>query len=163
MLPKVLSLISIVLLLAWMFYFMVGCLPLLILKHDDESDSRLVRGMFAVHYLVLMCIAAVGALSCALAGRPTLAAVIAFIALYGLLARQMIVPRMDQLRDARITTDAPTKVKFKRLHITGLTLNIVLLGGFVSFLSLLSAEIATCVETPPGCRGDSCRVQCSLL
>ena len=163
MLPKILSLISIVLLLAWMVYFMAGCLPLLILKHDDPSDSQLVRGFFDVYYLVLMGIAAVGTLSCAFSDRRLLATALACIALIGFTARRMIVSRMDRLHATMSATDAPAIRRFRRLHVTGIVLNIFLLVGFFSALSLSSADIMSCIETPPGCRGDGCRVQCSLL
>lgn len=163
MLPKILSLISIVLLLAWMFYFLAGCSPLLILKHDDAADSQLVRGMFAVHYLVLTSIATVGALCSAVSGRPYLATVIACIAIYGFTARRMIVSRMDRLRDAMTPTDTPAIKSFRKLHITGLVLNVCLLIGFLSTLHLLSAEVVSCLDPPPGCQGEACRVQCSLV
>lgn len=163
MLPKVISLISIVALLAWMVYFMMGCLPLLILKHDDPSNSQLVRGFFNIHYLALVCIASIGALSSAISDRRALAMSIACLAVAGFAARLLIVSRMDRLRTTMHASDAPAIQRFRRLHIAGLLLNVVLLGGFFTALGLASAEIVTCIETPPGCRGDGCRVQCSLL
>lgn len=163
MLAKAIFLMSIAALLAWMLYFMLGSLPLLILKHDDASDSQLVRGFFNVHYLVLMSIASIGTLSAIIADRRFLAASIACIALIGFTARKLIVARMDQLRSTLSATNTPAIQKFRKLHITGLALNLCLLIGFVSALSLASAEIISCVEIPPGCRGDGCRAQCSLL
>ena len=163
MLPKIISLISIVTLLGWMFYFLVGGSPLLILKHDDPSDSRLVRSFFDVHYLALMSLAAVGTLSSALADRRLLAAAFAGIACIGFIARRVIVARMDRLRDTITATDTTVISRFRRLHVAGLVLNIFLLAGFISALGLSTADIVTCVETPPGCRGNGCRVLCSLL
>ncbi len=163
MLPKIISLISIVALLAWMTYFFMGCLPLLILKHDDPQDSQLVRGFFNVHYFALIGIATVGSSSAALADRRFLALVIAAIVLFGIAARLLLVPRMDKLRGAMGATDAPLIKAFRRLHLTGIMLNVLLLAGFLSALSLASAEIVSCQNIPPGCQGDACRVQCSLL
>ena len=163
MLPKIISLISIVALQAWMIYLIMGCLPLLILKHDDPSDSQLIRGFFDVHYRVLMGIAAVGTLSSAFSDRRLLAMAFACIALSGLAARRVIVARMDRLRGSMSATDVASIRTFRRLHVTGIGLDILLLVGFISALSLSSADILSCVETPPGCRGDACRVQCSLL
>ena len=163
MLPKILSLISIVLLLGWMIYFLAGCSPLLILKHDDPTDSRLIRGFFDVHYLALMGIAAVGSISSAVSDRRLLAMAMVCIALIGFTARRMIVARMDLLRGTMSAVDAPAIRKFRRLHITGLVLSFFLLIGFFSVLGLASAEIVSCVPTPPECRGDGCRVVCSLL
>jgi hypothetical protein len=162
-LPKIISLVSVVLLLGWMFYCVVGGAPLLILKYDHPTDARLVRGFFEVHYLVLMILAAVGTLSSAFSGRPLLATAIACIALTGFTARRVIVARMDRLRSTMTVTDAPAKRKFRTLHVTGLALNVLLLIGFISALAFSSADMVSCVETPPGCRGESCRTQCSLL
>lgn len=161
-LPKLLSLTSMVVLLGWMLYCLVGGLPLLTLKHTDPSDSRMVRGFFNVHYLVLMSFAVMGMLSAAVMERYTLAAATGCIAIVGFTARRLIVMRMDRLRSTMTPVDAPAIRQFRRLHVTGLALNVVLFVGFVSALTLASAEIVTCQDTPPGCRGPDCRVLCSL-
>lgn len=54
MLPIVFALIATVLLLVWMGFFMMGSLPLLILKHDTPLDSRFIRGLFNVYYLAVI-------------------------------------------------------------------------------------------------------------
>ena len=69
-----------VLLLIWMGFFMMGSLPLLILKHDTPVDSRFIRGLFNVYYLALMVTGAVGSLSSALAGRAAIALTLGCIA-----------------------------------------------------------------------------------
>jgi hypothetical protein len=149
--------------MGWMFYFVVGGLPLLVLKFDHPTDARMVRGFFEVHYLVLMSLAAVGTLSSAIASRPLLATAIACIALTGFAARRVIVARMDRLRGTLSVTNAPAKRKFRTLHITGIVLNVFLMVGFISALIFSSADMVSCVETPLGCRGEACRTQCSLL
>jgi hypothetical protein len=162
-LPKILSLISIVLVLGWMFYFLVGGLPLLILKHGDPHDWRLVRGFFDVHYIALMCIAAFGTLSAAFSGRWLLAVAFAVITLVGFTARRVIVSHMDHLRDPLSAADDSAISQFRRLHVTGIGLGVALLAGFISALAFSSADMVTCVQVPPGCQGDACKVQCSLL
>lgn len=163
MLPKIVSLVSMVLLILWMFYFAVGSLPLLILKHSIASDSRMVRGFFDVHYRVLFVIGNVGAVSAAASGRLLLAATIAGIVLIGFVARRLIVPRMDALRPQMTASDAPAVQRFRRLHVAGVVLDVVLLAAFVLSLRFSSADIVTCINVPPGCSGEACRVQCSLL
>ena len=163
MLPKIISLISIVLLFGWMLYFFLGGLPLLIVKHDDASDSRLVRGFFHIHYLVLMSIASIGALSSAFADRRLLAASFGCIALFGFAARRTIVPRMDRLRSTMSATDVLAIRSFRRLHVIGIAFNFVLLVGLLAALSASSAQMVSCSDLPPGCREGECRVQCSLL
>ena len=165
MLPKIVSLVSIVLLSGWMIYFMMGGLPLLILKHDDASDSRLVRGFFDVHYLVLTSIAAIGTLAAAFSDRRLLAVAIGCIALIGFTARRIIVTRMDRLRGTMTATDAPAIKRFRRLHVSGMVLNVVLLTGFFTSLGLSSADIVTCVQTRPdaAARVARCSVRCCDL
>src|SRR4051794_37478727 len=58
----IVALISTVALLVWMGFFMMGSLPLLILKHDTPLDARFIRGLFNVYYLALVSTATVGAL-----------------------------------------------------------------------------------------------------
>jgi hypothetical protein len=130
MLLKIIAFISTVALLVWMGYFMLGCLPLLILKHDTSTDSRFVRGFFNVHYLVLMAIATVGALSWALSDRRFIALVMACIAFIAVVARRGFVARMDRMRSTMTATDPVAIRGFRRLHIAGIVLNVVLLIGF---------------------------------
>jgi hypothetical protein len=130
MLPKVIAFISTVALLVWMAYFLLGCLPLLILKHDTSTDSRFVRGFFNVHYLVLMGIAIVGALNWALLDRRFMALVMACIAFVAFAARRGFVARMDRMRSTMTTTEPLAIRGFRQLHIAGIILNVVLLIGF---------------------------------
>jgi hypothetical protein len=130
MLPKVVAYISTVALLVWMAYFMLGCLPLLILKHDTPVDSGFIRGFFNIYYLVLMGIASVGALTFALSDRRFMAMAMACIAFIGFAARRAIVPRMDRLRSMMTATDALAIRGFRRLHVTGILLNVFQLVGF---------------------------------
>jgi hypothetical protein len=55
-------------------YFLLGSVPLLILKHDTPMDSRFVRGLFNTYYLGAICAASATAVSYALAGRLAIAA-----------------------------------------------------------------------------------------
>ena len=58
----VLSLGATVALLCTMAFFMMGSLPLLILKHDTPRDARFIRGLFALYYAAVMVVGA--ALGC---------------------------------------------------------------------------------------------------
>jgi hypothetical protein len=163
MLPKIVGFISIVALLLWMGYLVIGCAPLLILKHDTPDDWRLIRGFFHIHYCVLIGISASGALSFALSDRLFLATVMTSIALIGCATRLFIVPRMDRLRSSLTATDGLAKSKFRQLHLTGLGLDVCYLIGFLWVLTFSSIELFTCVDHPPGCQNAECRHQCSLF
>ncbi|AVQ79779.1 MULTISPECIES: hypothetical protein [unclassified Variovorax] len=128
MLPIVFALMATVLLLVWMGFFMMGSLPLLILKHDTPLDSRFIRGLFNVYYLATMLTGSTAALCYAWSGRPAFAAGMAFVAgLAFSLRRWLIIPRMDLLRGTIPALDVSAR-RFRQLHIAGMALNVVQLG-----------------------------------
>jgi hypothetical protein len=134
----IVALISTVALLVWMGFFMMGSLPLLILKHDTPLDSRFIRGLFNVYYLAVMATAGVGALSYALAGRPLIALALGCVAGLGFAGRYWFVSRMDRVRSTMTADDWPAIRQFRRLHIGGMLLNVVLLGAFCFGLTRIS-------------------------
>jgi hypothetical protein len=158
---KATSLIATILLMGWMYYFLVGCGPLLILKHDDTRDAGVIRGFFDVHYRVLTGIAALATVCFAAAERPILAVSMAVIATYGYLAQYLIVAPMDRLRPISFE-DKPSIRAFRRHHVAGFCLNIAALALLMAIISRPSAALFTCVNVPPGCQGSDCRHQCSL-
>ena len=128
MLPMVISLIATVVLLVWMGFFMMGSLPLLVLKHDTPLDSRFIRGLFNVYYLAVTLTASAAALSYAWSGRPAFALGMACIAsLAFALRRWIIIPRMDLLRHS-IPETGSSVYRFRRLHVAGMMLNVVQLA-----------------------------------
>jgi hypothetical protein len=126
----IVALISTVLLLVWMGFFMMGSLPLLILKHDTPVDARFIRGLFKVYYMAIMTTGAVGALSSALAGRPAIALALAAVAALGFAGRHWFILRMDLVRSTMTADDAFAIRRFRRLHVAGMLLNVVLLAAF---------------------------------
>lgn len=122
--PIVMALIPTVLLLVWMGFFMMGSLPLLVLKHDTPLDSRFIRGLFNVYYLAVMLTAGAAALGYAWTAKPAFALGMACIATLAFaLRRWLVIPRMDVLRDLIPASDTAI-VRFRRLHIAGMMLNV---------------------------------------
>jgi hypothetical protein len=122
--PIIMALIPTVLLLVWMGFFMMGSLPLLVLKHDTPLDSRFIRGLFNVYYLAVMLTAGAAALGYAWTAKPAFALGMACIATLAFaLRRWLVIPRMDDLRD-RIPASDTAIVRFRRLHIAGMMLNV---------------------------------------
>ena len=124
----IVALISNTLLLVWMGFFMMGSLPLLILKHDRPVDARFIRGLFKVYYTAILATGTVGAFSYALAGRSAIAIVLSAVAAIGFAGRRWIVAGMDRVRSAITADDLPAISRFRRLHIAGTLLNVVLLA-----------------------------------
>ncbi len=123
-----LALIATVTLLVWMGFFMMGSLPLLVLKHDTPLDARFIRGLFNVYYTAITITAGVGALSYALSDHVGFALAFGCMAALGLAGRRGIVARMDRLRSTMTVDDSSAIRQFRRLHITGMLLNVLLLA-----------------------------------
>jgi hypothetical protein len=126
----IVALISAVVLLVWMGFFMMGSLPLLILKHDTPVDSHFVRGLFNLYYVAIMATGIVGAASAAIAGRAVAALGLGFVAAMGFAGRHWFVARMDLVRSTMTADDALAIRRFRRLHIVGMLLNVLLLAAF---------------------------------
>ena len=128
-------------LLAVTTYFILGSLPLLILKHDTPLDSRFIRGFFNIYYRAAMFTASATAVSYAFAGRPRFAAGAAALALLATLLRRTVIPKMDSLR-AQIQGSNTTAIPgFRRMHVTAILLNLAQLALIVWSLVTLSMQM----------------------
>ena len=129
MLLKLAPFVTLVLLLVWMGFFMLGSLPLMILKHDTPLDARFIRGLFDVYYKAVIVVAAAGTLAYAVAGRPVMTTALASVGVVALASRRGILSRMDRLR-ATMTPDDHARIRrFRRLHVLGMGLNVAQLAA----------------------------------
>jgi hypothetical protein len=118
-------------LLATTTYFILGSIPLLVLKHDTPLDARFVRGFFNIYYRAAVGTAGATSLSYAVAGRPALAAGAALLACLAVVLRKRIIPRMDAL-GARIESSQGDAIEaFRRTHIAAIGINILQLVAIV--------------------------------
>lgn len=129
MLTNVAPFATIVILLVWMGFFMLGSLPLMILKHDTPLDARFIRGLFDVYYKAVMVVAVAGTLSHALGHRPSTTVAMMLIGLVAFASRRAILSRMDTLRATMTAADAQGIRRFRKLHVVGMSLNFVQLLG----------------------------------
>ena len=105
-------------------YFIMGSIPLLILKHDSPLDARFVRGFFNIYYVAAFVSAAATAVSYALAGRFGVALGAAALALLAMVLRKKVIPRMDSL-GAEIESNYMDAIPgFRRTHITAILINV---------------------------------------
>lgn len=128
MLHTILPMATLVILLVWMGFFMLGSLPLMILKHDTPMDARFIRGLFDVYYKAVITVAIAGAIAHAVGQRTVTSIGLAVIACIALVSRQMILSRMDGLRQTMTPTDADGIRSFRKLHVTGMALNFAQLA-----------------------------------
>lgn len=106
-------------------YFIMGGLPLLVLKHDTHLDSRFVRGFFNLYYKAAVFTASAAALSYAFAGMPIVSVGAAALALIALYLWRKIIPKMDLL-GAQIQVDDMNAIRgFRRTHLSALAFNLL--------------------------------------
>jgi hypothetical protein len=112
-------------------YFILGSIPLLVLKHDTPLDARFVRAFFNVYYVAAIVTAGATCVSYAFAGRPGLSIGAGALALLAGVLRRMVIPKMDAL-GARIQSDFMDAIPgFRRTHVAAIVINIGQLGAIV--------------------------------
>lgn len=119
-------------------YFLLGSVPLLVLKHDTPLDSRFVRGFFNTYYLAAMFTASATAVSYAFAGRPIFAAGAAALALLDTVLRRKVIPKMDSLRAQIQVSETKAITQFRRIHVSAILVNLAQLVFIV--WSLIAAS-----------------------
>lgn len=138
--PLIAALFFTVALFATTAYFLMGSLPLLVLKHDTPMDSRFVRGFYNTYYRAAIFTATAAALCYAIAGRPLYAACAASLALLATLLRRSVLPKMEALQ-LQIQNNAPLAIAgFRRIHVTAILANLAQVVLIVWSLIALSMQ-----------------------
>jgi hypothetical protein len=119
-------------------YFLMGSVPLLILKHDTPLDARFVRGFYNTYWLAAMFTAGATAVSLGFAGKLLLAAGAAALALLAIVLRRSVIPRMDALRAHILAGDVAAVPEFRRIHGAAILVNLVQLTLIVWSLTSFS-------------------------
>jgi hypothetical protein len=114
-----------VVLLVTTAYFLLGGLPLLVLKHDVPLDARFIRAFFNVYYRAAFWAATGAAISYAFLGRFAFAVGAAAIAGLATLLRKFMLEAMQQVA-AQIEANASGAIeRFRRMHGAALLINVV--------------------------------------
>jgi hypothetical protein len=121
-------------------YFLMGSVPLLILKHDTPVDARFVRGFFNTYYLAAMFTAGATAVSYAFAGRLVFATGAAVLAALAAGLRRTVIPRMESLGSRTQVSDVAVR-GFRRMHVAAISINLAQLVFIVWSLVALSSEL----------------------
>lgn len=122
-------------------YFLLGSVPLLILKHDTSLDAGFVRGFVNTYYLAAMCAASLTATSYAFADKWVFAAGAAGLALLATILRRTLLPKMDSLQAQIQVCDANSIREFRRLHVAVILINLAQLALIVWTLIVLSMQM----------------------
>lgn len=118
-------------LLVFTAYFLLGGLPLLILKHDVPLDARFVRSFFGVYYKVAFWAAVGAAASYALWGRFGFAVGAATIAIVVAILRKHFLQAMEEIGAQIEGSNAEPIRRFRRMHAAALLINVALLTVLV--------------------------------
>ncbi len=125
------SLFFTVALLVTTAYFIMGGLPLLILRHDSPVDQKFILRFFDIYYRAALIAAGCAAVSYALWDRPLFALGTAAIAASVLLLRRKILPSMEHL-GSRIQADDEASIQsFRKVHSAALLVNLIQLVALV--------------------------------
>lgn len=123
-------------------YFLLGGLPLLILKHDAPLDARFIRGFFNVYYRAAFWTSLGACVSYALWGGYAFAAGAALIASTTTLLRKHLLDAMQRLGERIEASEASAIANFRRVHATALSINFVQLVVVVWGILQLSKELS---------------------
>jgi hypothetical protein len=112
-------------------YFLMGGLPLLVLKHDTPLDARFVRAFFNLYYKLAFATSLGACVSYALWGKPLFAVGAAALLGATLVLRRTLIPAMQQL-GSRIEGDDQRAIRdFRRVHIAALAVSLAQLALIV--------------------------------
>lgn len=114
-------------LLVFTAYFLLGGLPLLVLKHDVPLDARFVRAFFNVYYKVAFWAAIGAAISYAAWGRVAFALGAAGIALLVSVLRKRFLRAMDDVGAQIDGSNTEPIRRFRRMHGAALLINVAVL------------------------------------
>ena len=132
------SLIFTVAMLAVTAYFLFGSIPLLILKHDNNMDSKFIRSFYITYFKFAIVVSTAAAISYAAAFRPIQALGAFAIAMLTLVLRFKFIPQLDQLgSEIREDRNLMAIPEFRKIHINAITLTFAQLITVLGSLSFI--------------------------
>ncbi|WP_297725870.1 hypothetical protein [Limnohabitans sp. Rim8] len=126
MMIKALALVSTVLLLMKLGFSVMGTTPLLVLKHVQLMDSRVIRQVFHYCYRSIAVVAIAACIGNALVDRQDVSFCAGAIAILVLALHHWILIRMDALRVTMHDGDTQAVSNFRQLHAIVVFMNIAL-------------------------------------
>lgn len=132
------SLFFTVAMLAVTAYFLFGSIPLLILKHDNNMDSKFIRSFYITYFKFAIVVSTAAAISYAAAFRPIQAMGAFAIAILTLVLRFKLIPQLEQ-RGSEIREDRNLMAipEFRKIHRKAITLNFAQLITVLGSLSFI--------------------------
>lgn len=123
-------------LLGVMLFFSFALTPMVFIKLEAAIAAGFVRALFPLYYLIIIVLGAASALTLAIAERPIPAALMALTAAFAVMTRQLLIPRLDSLRDAKEAGDTKATAQFKALHRFSVVVNALQILAVAAVLSI---------------------------
>lgn len=98
-------------------YFLLGSVPLLILKHDTPVDGNFIRSFFNLYYKAAMFVATGATLSYLLSNRPWFAVGAACIAVLSFVLWRKVIGKMDALKAHIQSANLEAIPEFRKTHL----------------------------------------------
>lgn len=124
------------LLLGAMVFFSFALTPMVFIKLEATIAAGFVRALFPLYYLIIIVLGAASAVTLAIAERPIPAAVMALVAAFAVMTRQLLIPRLDALRPLKEAGDEKATRQFKALHRFSVLLNMAQIVAVAVALSI---------------------------
>ena len=132
----VLGLVSVSLLLGSMVFFSGVMAPLIFIKLDEATAGKFVRSVFPWYYLVIAVLSTIGTISLVIIYTLP-SAILAVIGVTAVVARQVLMPRINDYRDKMRGSDKGAERAFQRLHSATVWINAGQVIGALAVLIML--------------------------
>lgn len=120
------------------FFFSVIVAPTVFRTLETQAAATFIRAIFPWYYVYLTLVAAIGGLALSLSSQARTASLVMFlIAVLGVKARYILLPRINMFRDAMLDGDEKAKTWFNLLHRSSVILNVIQLCLAAAALYLL--------------------------
>lgn len=138
--PTLVAAVLAALLVGGMVFFAAVVAPLVFAKLPATTAGGFIRAVFPVYYLAMLGLSGLAGL-CALAARPVDAGVLLGVAAGFAFARQVLMPRINALRDRQARGESEAGPRFARLHRLSVWINAVqlLAAGIIMVRLILAA------------------------
>ena len=134
---SIVGLISLASLFGSMLFFSAVVAPLVFTRLEAAVAGSFIRGIFPWYYLVILSLAGTAAISYA-ALDPLAAWIMGVVALGALVSRQILMPRINRLRDRALEGDARADRQFAWLHRLSVWINLAQMVGALAILVRLA-------------------------
>jgi hypothetical protein len=138
MTPDPIAAAAMIILLFPMGYFSLASPAFLLVKLDIRPVAQLLRGMFNIHFLVMGVVGLLGTVAFLIAGRHVLAVLVGLLAALAIGGRRRFMQRIDDQLAATEEGDIEAPRRLRRLHVTGMVCNAVLLAGLVASIPYMT-------------------------